>query len=83
MADNRRTILVIDGFSKAGREPLEARSDVRLLAFPPGMSRADLLALMQREPRIDGMILGVQKIGPEEIAASKHQIGRASCRERV
>ena len=72
MADNRKTVLVMEAMSKAGRAPFEARSDIRLLPFPAKMSRAELLALMQREPRIDAMILGVQQIGPAEIAASKH-----------
>lgn len=72
MADNRRTILVIDGYSQAGRAPLEARSDVRVVDFPSNMSRAAFLDLIRSEPRVDAMVLGVQAIGPDEIAAAQH-----------
>ena len=71
MADNRKTVLIIETMAKAGRSLLEARSDVRLVTFPLTASRADLIAIMQREPRIDALVLGAQKIGPEELAACK------------
>lgn len=71
MADNRKTVLIIDTMAAAGRSLLEDRKDVRVVAFPMSTTPDQLLEMMRREPRIDGMILGVQKIGPEQVTASK------------
>lgn len=72
MTDNRKTILHVRTMPEAGQAVLKARSDVRLVSFPIDITRPALLDLIKSEPRIDGMILGVQKIGPDEIAASKN-----------
>lgn len=72
MTDNRRTVLIIKTMPEAGQAILRARSDVKLVTFPLTITRPELLALIKSEPRIDGMILGVQKIGPDEIAASQN-----------
>lgn len=71
MTDNRKTVLIIRTMPEAGQAILKERSDVRLVTFPLTATRADLLAQIKAEPRIDAMILGIQKIGPDEIAASK------------
>lgn len=71
MADNRKTVLIVKTMPEAGRRLLEAREDVRVLPFALDTKRADLLAMIAAEPRLDAMILGVQKIGPDEIAAAK------------
>jgi D-3-phosphoglycerate dehydrogenase / 2-oxoglutarate reductase len=71
MTDNRKTILIVKTMADAGQAVLRARPDIRLLPFPIDTTRAALLDLIKAEPRIDGMILGVQKIGPDEIAAAK------------
>jgi D-3-phosphoglycerate dehydrogenase len=71
MADNRKTVLILNTLAEAGKARLRERSDVRVVAVPIDVSRADLLALLASEPRMDGMILGVQPIGPQEIAAAR------------
>jgi D-3-phosphoglycerate dehydrogenase / 2-oxoglutarate reductase len=71
MTDNRKTVLIVDTMAAAGRTLLEDRKDVRIVAFPMSTTTDQLLEIMRREPRIDGMILGVQKIGPDQVTASK------------
>ena len=71
MADNRKTILIVETMAAAGRAVLEDRKDVRIVAFPISSTPDALLDIIRREPRIDGMILGVQKIGPEQVGAAK------------
>jgi D-3-phosphoglycerate dehydrogenase / 2-oxoglutarate reductase len=71
MTDNRTTVLIISTMAATGQALLRARPDVRLVTFPFDTTRAALLELIRAEPRIDAMILGVQKIGPDEIAAAK------------
>lgn len=71
MADNRKTVLIVKTMPEAGRRLLEAREDIRVRPFPIDIKRPELLALIAAEPRLDAMILGVQKIGPDEIAAAK------------
>lgn len=71
MTDNRKTVLIIETMCAAGRQVLEDRKDVRVVAFPVSTTPAQLLEIMRGEPRIDGMILGVQKIGQEQVTASK------------
>jgi D-3-phosphoglycerate dehydrogenase / 2-oxoglutarate reductase len=70
MTDNRKTVLHIATMPEAGQAILRARSDVRTVTFPLTITRPALMELIKSEPRIDAMILGVQKIGPEEISAS-------------
>jgi D-3-phosphoglycerate dehydrogenase len=71
MTDNRRTVLHLDTFPKAGREVFAGRADVRLLSVPIDITRAQMMALLEREPRMDAMILGVQPVGPAEVAAAR------------
>jgi D-3-phosphoglycerate dehydrogenase / 2-oxoglutarate reductase len=72
VTDNRKTVLIVRTMAEAGQAIIKARSDVRLVPFPIDITRPALLELIKAEPRIDGMILGVQKIGPNEIAAAKN-----------
>jgi D-3-phosphoglycerate dehydrogenase / 2-oxoglutarate reductase len=72
VTDNRKTVLIIESMSKAGRSLLDARSDVRIVTFPISATRADFLDILKREPRIDAMVLGAQRIGPDELSAAKH-----------
>jgi D-3-phosphoglycerate dehydrogenase len=71
MADNRKTVLIIKTMSPAGKAVLAARSDVRTVEYPIDVTRDGLAALIAAEPRLDAMILGVQPIGPDEIARAK------------
>ncbi len=71
MADNRKTVLIIESMSKAGRALLEARSDVRVVTFPITTTRAAFLEILKREPRVDAMVLGAQRIGAEELSAAQ------------
>lgn len=71
MADNRKTVLIIESMSKGGRSLLEGRSDVRVVTFPISASREEFLDRLKREPRVDAMVLGAQRIGPDELAAAK------------
>jgi D-3-phosphoglycerate dehydrogenase len=71
MADNRKTVLIIKSMAEPGRAVLAKRDGVRVVEFPITATRDEVLAIIEAEPRIDGMILGVQKIGPNEIAAAK------------
>lgn len=72
MADNRKTVLIIESMSAAGRSLLDARSDVRVVPFPISANRAQFLEILKREPRVDAMVLGAQPIGPDELAAAKN-----------
>jgi D-3-phosphoglycerate dehydrogenase / 2-oxoglutarate reductase len=70
MTDNRKTVLIIKTMAEAGQALLRARPDIQILPFAIDTSRAALLDIIRQAPRIDAMILGVQKIGPDEIAAA-------------
>ncbi len=71
MADNRKTVLIIESMSAAGRSLLDGRADVRVVTFPISSTRAELMAILDREPRVDAMVLGAQRIGPDELAAAR------------
>jgi D-3-phosphoglycerate dehydrogenase / 2-oxoglutarate reductase len=70
--DNRKTVLLIETMSKAGRALIDARADVRVVTFPVSVTRTQFLDILKREPRIDAMVLGAQRIGAEEFAAAKN-----------
>ncbi len=71
MTDNRKTVLIIDTMAASGRALLEDRKDVRVVPFPAAITPAQFLDLLKSESRVDAMLLGVQKIGPDQVAASK------------
>jgi D-3-phosphoglycerate dehydrogenase / 2-oxoglutarate reductase len=72
VADNRKTVLIIESMSKAGRSLLDARTDLRVVTFPISVTRAEFLEILKREPRVDAMVLGAQRIGADEFAAARN-----------
>jgi D-3-phosphoglycerate dehydrogenase / 2-oxoglutarate reductase len=71
MADNRKTVLILETMPPIGRAILEARADIRLLPVPLSITRTQMLERLAAEPRVDAMILGMQPIAAPEITAAK------------
>jgi D-3-phosphoglycerate dehydrogenase / 2-oxoglutarate reductase len=70
MPSNKKRVLVSSFLGRGGRDVLEARDDVEAVPFPGAMVAADFNALLRADANVNGIIVGLTRIGEPEIAAA-------------
>jgi D-3-phosphoglycerate dehydrogenase len=71
VATNRKRVLVPGTMGRGGRELLDGRDDVEVVAFPVAISTADFRALLRTSGEVHGVILGLTRFGAEECALAR------------
>ncbi len=70
MTENTKGVAFIDTLGKGGRALLAQRPDVKQIPFPQNITGAEFCAVLQANPNVHAVVLGVQAISVPELTAA-------------
>ena len=71
MASNKKRVLVAHTMAASGWDVLKGREDVEAVSFPGAIPANDFNALLRSGGEVNGMILGLTRIGETECAGAR------------